>query len=222
MKQVEKEKAIKLRRQGLSLRSITKKVNASKSSVSIWVRSVELSTVQKERLRKNKNSQAIVEKRRATRLLNEEKKREKIIKEAEKEIKKISKKELFLIGLSLYWGEGRKKSRNIVSVSNSDPDLIKIMMKFLKDVCKVPEKKFRGHIHLHPHLDNAKAEKYWSGISGIPKNQFFKTSQQHNKSSKNKKDSLPFGTFDIYVCDTKMFLKIKGWTQGVSKSILSI
>ena len=61
---------------------------------------------------------------------------------------------------------------------------------------------------------------YWSGISQIPTKQFFKTSDQLSKSSKQKKDSLPYGTFSIYICDTSLFLKLSGWMQGVGDNIL--
>lgn len=220
MKKKEKEKAINLRKKGMSVRDITNKVNAAKSSVSRWVRDVKLTKKQKKHLKEKSHSQFVIEKRRKTRIKNEKQKRQKIINKAKKEINNISEKELFLIGISLYWGEGGKTQRGLVRLTNSDSRLIKVMMKFFRDICEVPEDKFRGHIHLHPHLNKNKAENYWSNISGIPKKQFFKTSQQHNKSSKNKKDSLPLGTFTIYVCDTELFLKIKGWTEGLVENII--
>ena len=89
------------------------------------------------------------------------------------------------------------------------------MMIFFRRVCKIPESKFRGYIHLHPHLSQERAENYWSKVAGIPLSQFFKTYNKPNKSSQNKKDSLPFGTFDIYICDTELFLKLKGWREKV-------
>jgi len=87
------------------------------------------------------------------------------------------------------------------------------MMHFFKETCKVPKKKFRGHIFLHPHLNTKKAEKYWHNISGIPLNQFYKTSKQQSRASKGKRDTLPFGTFCIQICNTELFLKIKGWIE---------
>jgi len=83
----------------------------------------------------------------------------------------------------------------------------------------VPNEKFRGHIHIHQHLDYKKAEKYWSSLTGIPLGHFFKTYRKPNIASKHKKDSLPLGTMDIYVCNTELFLKIKGWTEGVCRGV---
>src|SRR5690606_3441724 len=130
----------------------------------------------------------------------EAQKRQAIINKSEKSVPKINTKTLWLIGTMLYWAEGGKTQR-MVRFSNGDPEMIKIMMGYFRQVCEVPESKFRGYIHIHPHLDYGKAEKYWSETSGIPLNQFFKTYRKSNKASQNKKDSLPNGVFDIYVMD---------------------
>jgi len=121
------------------------------------------------------------------------------------------------MGTMLYWAEGGKTQR-MVRFSNGDPEMIKIMMAFFRRVCNVPEEKFRGYIHIHPHLEHTSAETYWSSITGIPLSQFFKTYRKPNKSSQNKKDSLPNGVLDIYVLDTSLFLKITGWARGVFAS----
>lgn len=215
MKTLEKQKAIELRRQGYSINDIRRKLNVAKSSISIWVRDVKLNQKQKQYLAIKGFKSDIVEKRRNTRLVKENTKRQLIIDKAKQDIKNLSEKDLFLIGIIFYWAEGSKTRRGVVEFSNGDPNAIKVMMKFFRNICRVPKKKFRGHIHIHENLDIKKAENYWSVVSEIPLSQFFKTYNKPNKSSKGKKNSLPFGTFSIYVCDTELFLKIKGWIEGV-------
>jgi len=214
----EKEKAIGLRLRGRSIKEIAKQLNVAKSSVSLWVRDIKLTPVQLNKLAEKSHTIVAIEKRRATRLNNERAKRQVVLDLAEKEIKKLSLKDLWLIGVMLYWAEGGKTQRGLVRFSNGDPEMIKIMMVFFRRVCKVPEEKFRGYIHIHPHLDHKKAEKYWAAIMGISLKKFFKTYRKVNTSSKNKKDSLPFGVLDIYICDTKLFLKISGWAKGIFKA----
>jgi hypothetical protein len=92
------------------------------------------------------------------------------------------------------------------------------MMAFFRRVCNVPESKFRGYIHIHPHLDHIKAEEYWSSVSRIPITQFYKTYRKPNKSSQGKRNSLPFGVFDIYIMDINLFLNITGWARGIFSS----
>ena len=220
MKLQEKKLAIILREQGLSMNEIREKIGVSKSSVSLWVRNIQLTDKQKKELSQKGLTKESIEKRRKTRLTRENVRRQIIIDSARKEIKAISEQHLKLIGIALYWAEGGKASRNTVCLSNGDPKVIQLMMKFFKKICKVPKKKFRAHIHIHPHLSIKRAEEYWSKISGIPLTQFYKTYSKPNKSSQSKKDSLPFGTFDIYIHNTELFLKISGWIEGVHKNII--
>lgn len=214
MKTIEKRRAIELRIGGKSINEISKQLGVARSSVSLWVRDIELTTDQKNYLSRKGLLVEVVERRRATRLKNEKYKRDAVINAARKTIPKITNKQLWLIGIMLYWAEGGK-THKLVRFSNSDPRMIKIMMKFFREICNVPEQKFRGYIHIHQHLDHVSAEHYWSLISGIPTNKFYKTYRKPNKSSLGKRDTLPYGTFDIYVLDTNLFYKIIGWSEGI-------
>ena len=215
MKFEEKNLAINLRKQGWSMNEIRNKIGVSKSSISLWVRNIQLTADQKKGLSQKGLTKESIEKRRATRISNENARRQIIVDAAKKEIEDLSEQELKFIGIALYWAEGGKTNRGSVQLSNGDPRIIRLMIKFFKKICKVPDEKFRAHIHIHPHLDIKKAENYWSSVSGIPLNQFYKTYSKPNKASQNKKGSLPFGTFDIYVHNTELFLKIKGWIEGI-------
>jgi transposase-like protein len=220
MKADEQKIARKMRKDGFSIKTIAKELDVSKGSVSRWVNDIILSNLQLQSLRNNSYTTQAIEKRRISRLTKENRRRQIIVDQAKLNIKNdISEEILFFIGVSLYWAEGSKTRRNIVHFSNADPRLIRIMMLFFKRICKVPNLKFRGHVHLHPHLNRKVAESYWSEVSNIPLDQFFKTSQPKNKASQNKKDSLPFGTFNIYVCNTELFLKIKGWMEGIADQL---
>jgi len=215
MKAKKKKSARELRKQGWSLNEIRHKLKIAKSSVSIWVRDIELTSKQKQELSKKGIKKEVIEKRRKTRLNRESTKRQIIIDKAKNELKGFSKRDLWLIGAALYWGEGAKTLRSNVQFSNSDPRSIQLMMQFFQKICNVPKNKFRGHIYLHPHLNTKRAEKYWHNIAGIPLNQFYKTSKQQSRASKKKKDTLPYGTFNIEICNTELFLKIKGWIEKI-------
>ena len=222
MKLKEKNIARELRKKGYSLNEIRDKTGFSKTSISGWVRDIELTKAQRQRLTQKGVQKDAIEKRRKTRLERESARRQVIIDKAKKDIKTLSKKDLFIIGTCLYWAEGGKTERGVVRISNGDPAIIKVMMRYFREICLVSEKKFRGHIHIHPHLDIKRAEKYWSKIAKIPISQFYKTYNKPNKSSKNKRDTLPFGTFDVYVCNTELFLKITGWIEEISHKLVNI
>ena len=219
MKLSERKKAIFLRGKGCSIKEIARALNVSKSSVSLWVKEIGLTQSQKLDLSMRGQRREIIEKRRVTRIKNELIKRRSIIESAKRDISNITEKELLRTGSLLYWAEGGK-TKGIVRFSNGDPRLIEIMMVFFRKICLVPELKFRGYIHIHPHLDSRTAERYWSNISGIPLSQFYKTYNKPNKSSQNKRDSLPHGTFDIYICDSNLLLRITGWIEKIYELIV--
>ncbi len=216
MKLEDKQRAIVLRKKGYSITTIATMVGVSKSSVSLWVRDVGLSKTALEAVKQRSHTSAVIEKRRLTRITNEKKARDAIVASAKLHLTPLTKQELFLVGVALYWGEGSKKKRGMVEFTNSDPLMIRLMKRFLVEVCDVPQSKFRGHVYLHAHLAPSKAEVYWSGISEIPRSQFHKTSIQKN-TRRLQKDTLPFGTFAIVVCDTRLKLLMNGWIQGLGE-----
>jgi len=222
MKLIEKEQAISLRKKGKSINEIVEALGVSKASVSIWVRDIILTQKQKNKLSKNGRSVSSIEKRRESRLINQKNKDDIIIAKARRQINTFSKKDLKLAGILLYLGEGGKTKRGVVRISNSDPLVIKIMMKFFREICLVPEHKFAGHIHTFAQADIKKTELYWSKITGIPTEKFYKTYIKPSSASLQKRKTLPFGTFDIYINDTKLFLTIMTWIQKVIELALNI
>lgn len=206
--------AIKLREQGHSINEIARVLQAAKSSVSIWTQEVTVTSEQLSALRKRAHSPDAIEKRRQARLQSEASKRSVSIASAFDEVGAISARELWLIGTALYWAEGGKTKR-MVRFSNGDPEMIKLMMRYFRESCKVSEDKFRGYIHIHESLDSIAAEQYWSNIADIPLANFYKTYRKPNPSSKGLRQTLPYGVFDIYIADVSLFLKIQGWTQAL-------
>lgn len=221
MKKEEQLKAVALRKEGVSMKEIAKKLQVAKSSISLWVRNVELSKQQLKALKNKTKSLEVVEKRRATRLKNEDARRKAIMVQAGKEIKNISRRDLQIIGLCLYLGEGSKAQRGAAKLANSDPAVIKIMMRYFREICHVPEKKFRAHIHTYSHLNVEEAEVYWSKVSGIPRGQFYKTYSKPSIASKGKKDSTPYGTVDLTVCSTELYLQIMGQIEKIKRVLVS-
>lgn len=201
------------------MRDIAKKLHVSKASVSLWVRDVPLTKAQRRKLSKNGFSIDAIEKRRLARINRTKRAHQAIMNNAAKAIPALSQREVWLLGVALYWGEGGKTNHGCARLSNSDPAVIQFMMRFFREACKVPEEKFRGHVHTFSHLNKQRAEKYWSEVSGIPRKQFFKTYTKPSIASKKKKDSLPYGTFQIYVNDTKLFLTIMGWIEKLKSFV---
>lgn len=217
MKVYEKKQAIILRKQGLAIGEIASKLNVSKSSVSYWVRDIRLTKEQRLKLNANGHSVEAIEKRRLARLANTQIRRNAVAKAATEEAFLLTTVPLWCVGVSLYWGEGGK-TQNTVRIANSDPDVIVTMMRFFREVCLVSEKKFHGHVHTFAHCNVNKAENYWSRISGISRDKFFKTYKKQSSSSKNKRNTLPYGTFQIYVHDSDFFFRMMAWIEYLKQN----
>ena len=217
MRAKERKEARRLRECGLSIREIAEKIGCAKSSVSEWVSDIALSPEQIERLdQKQDRARAKAANHPNSPKAVWAKIRNDISKAASQEIAdNCSIDVLKVVGSALYWAEGYKQSVNMVSFSNSDPGMIALAMKFFRQVCGVSETKFRGVVHIHPHLDKDRAERFWSNTSGIPLSQFHKTQFGISKASKNKRDTLPLGTFGIIVCDARLKSRIDGWIKGI-------
>ena len=212
MKVDERQKAIRMRKQGVAMAEIARRLGVAKSSVSYWVRDVTLSRAQYDRLKANSHSFDAIEKRRTARLANTDQRRKLVKQNALRDIDKRITDPLWCIGVSLYWGEGGK-TQQTARLSNSDPAVIRTMMCFFRDVCKIEESKFRGHIHTFSHSNTKKAEQYWSKVSGIPTEKFYKTYVKQSSASKQKRNTLPYGTFQIYVHDSDFFFTLMAWIE---------
>lgn len=214
MKFKERIKAQKLRRKGFSYKEILKHMKVSKSTLSIWLREIELTDDQKNRLL-NKAERAIydVAKRKVAARI---KKTNDIIKSAIKEVQFLKHNPLFLVGMALYWAEGAKNSSEGVKFSNSDEKMIVLIMRWFREICKVPEGKFRVHIHMHSLHCRKNIINYWSKITGISKSQFYKPYIKKT-SLGQRKNILYNGTCLAIVNDKSLFRKIMGWKIGVQE-----
>ena len=219
MRRLEKIEARKLREQGKSIKEIEKLIGIRRSSISVWVRDISLTAVQKRRLAGRGHSLEVTERRRQSRLSNETRLRTQFLHEGFRDIETVKEIDLLMLGIGLYWGEGSKTNRGSIELSNTDPRVIRIHVLFLTSVFKFPMSKIHAHVGLHSHLSIKKAERYWSKVSGIPLRQFQKTSMQRSKGGKGERDRLPFGTFTVGVYDTAARIRLEGWIQAVYKRL---
>lgn len=218
----EKGEAIKLRKKGFSYNEILKQIPVAKSTLSLWLRNVGLAKRQRQRLTRKKLAGAKRgwEARQRKRILVTE----KIKKKARIEVKKISERDLWMIGTALYWGEGAKeRSRGTtVRLGNSDPFLIRVFLIWLRDICKIPREDIYFWIYLHETAKNRTREvqKYWARITNFPIDNFQRIVWKKNKIRTNRKNigKKYYGLIRVSVKkSTNLNRKIQGWIEGVSK-----
>jgi hypothetical protein len=119
-----------------------------------------------------------------------------------------------------YWCEGSKTDDHLVKFTNSDSHLIRLIVKWLMISCGVSKARIRIHLRVHKDVDIDKAKEYWSNITDVPLNQFYRTTIKESESYGKRSNRLPNGIASIIVCDTMLFYRIKGWIQALSENLL--
>lgn len=212
----EKLEALKLRREGWSYNLIQKKVGVAKSTLSEWLRDVPY-----------KPNRIVTQRiKLATEQLTTARRKDKLTSlmnahsEAIGELYHLTKRDLWMVGLGLYIGEGRKTTGQ-VGFSNSDPKAIMIIMAWFRDVIGLETDNFALRLHLYPDNNEIESKKYWSKITKIPSSQFQKThiDVRNNKGAK-KRNMLPYGTIHVVIRANGnprngvfLFRKIMFWSE---------
>lgn len=167
-----------LRQGGLTYGEIQKKLHVKipNSTLSYWCKNIVLSDTQTCRIEKliirnrsaARNMAVMANKIRRNKYLNS------IYKENLNLKKLIRDKNIAKIALSLlYLAEGTKNQGSI-TFGNSNPDIILLFLHLLKQCYLLDLKKFRCTVQCRADANISALEKFWSRITGIPKNQFYK------------------------------------------------
>jgi len=225
---ITKTKAIDLRLKGKSYSEISKSLNVPKSTLSGWLSDIVLSDEARKIIatRTNKKSFTLLLRRNRLQTIRAKGRADNIRKRASEEIGKLGETKLFYVGIALYWAEGHKRlmkrngrliTSHPISLTNSDPALIRVFIKFLNKFCDVPIGKIKASLRLYKHLDEKEMIDFWSKKTGISIENFGKTYYGISKSSSHKRpiDQLPFGTIQIRVSDTALFYRILGWIDAL-------
>ena len=216
-----KKQAFKLRIKGYSYNLIHQKLGVSKSTLSEWFREtpytpnlqvlnrIKNGPIKSARARHNQKVNAIL----AARKLGIE------------EIGRLSKRDLWMIGIGLYMGEGTK-SYEIIRIINSDPKIIKLAIYWFRYICGLDKENITIALHIYPDNNENSCIRYWQKITGLPRKNFRKTQIDKRQDKKAiKKHKLPFGTIHITIVSkgniekgVKLYRKIEGWMLGVQNN----
>ena len=222
-----KDIAVSLRKSGRTYGEIIEALKVPKSTACSWLKGVKLpASLKKQILERSREKwrKNIIAYNKVYGKIRSQKAaeiREGYAREAYEEIKKISEGELKLIGASLFWAEGNKKNRNALCFSNSDPAIIKVMMKFFRNICRIPDEKIKPKTHIYPGIDYPKTLEFWSKTTGLSQNSFYPPQIQISRLSRHKRprNTLPFGTLHITAGNTEITSKVRGWIQGIAEKI---
>jgi hypothetical protein len=194
----------KLRSEGLSVRDIERRLGVARSSVSLWVRDVDLTPDQREALRMRPRRGR--DRFRLRRIEHQDAGRATA----------RCREPLHAMGCMLFWAEG-SRSINYAQITNSDPPLLRLAADFLREYFNVPDEKFRVACNLF--ADHAERqyeiEQFWLDELRLPRTCLTKSSvNRYSRYSKRKRlNKLPYGTCRLTVCDVRIAQYLYGAIQ---------
>ncbi|MDP4007077.1 MAG: hypothetical protein Q8P55_00570 [bacterium] len=223
---LQKTRVQRLRRAGFSFSQIAKRLKIEKGgSLSMWSKDIKLTPAQRTRLKKReisgeiKGSKRAKAKRAGSRIIETAFLRKKSIKE----IGVLTERDLFILGVGMYWSEGYTyPGGEQVGFTNSDPKLILLILKWFKEICKISKERITLHIKVNKlHQKRIpEIESYWSKLTRIPFHQFTKTTIIKTKPNKIYPHPETYmGTLRITVKQgTSLRRKIHGWIEGLIRN----
>ena len=126
-----------------------------------------------------------------------------------KEKLKSSEEQLKIAGIMLYWAEGTLIG-STVDFTNSNPRMVKVFLRFLREVCGVDNTRLRIYLYAYAYQDLGKLKSYWSSLTGVPVSQFTKPYVRiGNPNASGRK--LLYGLVHVRYNDKRLLENIKAW-----------
>jgi transcriptional regulator with XRE-family HTH domain len=215
VKTKERVRARELRRsEGWSIKQIARELAVSRSSVSLWVRDIELTEAQRAALlernpafnRQHSGWLVVSARRREARL------------HAQEEGRALARRgdPLHIAGCMFYWAEG-SKSRNALQFCNSDPEMVRFFLRFLRVYFPLRDEEIRVTCYLYADHERRQQqiEEYWLSLLGLDRSSLCRSVVNRiSRSSKGKRfKMLPYGTCRTTINRTAVVQSVWGSIQ---------
>lgn len=198
----DKQKAIELRQVGKTYSEIRMELSLSKSTLSGWLRNCPLTSEQLILLQENTNKRrySAREKTSITKRVKRQNRLDMLYNNLKKNSLPLSNKELFLSGLFLYWGEGGKTERSMISISNTDPGVLMFSLLWMVMSLGIPKEKIQVRLNLYDDMIIEEAIDYWSKTLNMPRVQFGKS-----YIKKSTRESLSYKGYGHGTCILRVY-----------------
>ncbi len=214
----DKSLAFTLRKQGKSYRQISTELNVAVSTLSNWFKGIDFSEDIKKKLTEAAIDTSTIHIKALNRARGDT--LEALYMRAEiealEEMKAYGNEPLFTTAVATYWGEGEKTSKNQIRLTNTDPMMLKVFMKFLLKICAVPKEKIRVAMFIYSDLNEEVCHDYWS--THLDLKAFHKTMVL---PSRCKARRLQYGICTIIVSNSYLKKKMLVWIDQLPKIILN-
>lgn len=214
-----RDRAEAMRLEGKSYREIQAALGIPKSTLSNWLSDVALTDEQQAALDDRRGGGA---RNRAVAIRAGRIRRTEVIQEeAAREIGSISDRELFLLGVMLYWAEGSKEKpwgrATQMALINSDPDVIRLFVRWLALIgIEASDLIFR--LSIHESADVEAAHAFWRDVVAGDESQWRTVSlKRHRPQTVRQNTGASYhGCLVVSVRrSTDLNRRVAGWWAGI-------
>ncbi|WP_206507475.1 hypothetical protein [Streptomyces chrestomyceticus] len=215
-------RARELRGRGMTYDAIQVELGVSKSSISLWVRDMP-----RPPRRTREQASAIGKRGWEETLRRRDEERQRTKRVAADEIGAMGDRDLFLVGVGLYWSEGSKSKphnpQERVTFINSDPGMIQVFVAWLSLLGVAPEH-MQFRVQIHESADIGAAERYWADLVGVDVTSLARTTlKRHNPKTVRKNVGEGYhGCLVVRVRQSAdLYRRIEGWWYGIVGGVRS-
>ncbi len=206
----DKDHIFKLRKEGKSYRQIQKETGVSRATLGAWFKDVEWS---RHILVANKEKNLEECKERVFRMNESRKIRlkdqyDKAEVEAALDYETYKKEPLFWAGLMAYAGEGDKRTRHLVRITNSEFYIHTIFIEFALKYMGISREIVKIGLLIYPDHNESLCKEMWSNILHVSRENFHKTQVLQGKE---KVKRLQYGIGMSIISSTELKRKILVW-----------
>lgn len=187
-----KETAKRMRANGISLGDISRKLDITKSTLSFWCKDIVLTEYAIKKIKTKGKMKSIRGLLRYSELKRKERMERNILqkKEGAVTLGSLSNRDVLMIGLGLYWGEGYKYENGEFGFTNSNSLMIRFYFKWLK-LWDIEKDSLIFHLTLNEFFrkEESSIKSFWINFLNVKKEQFSKTTYiQTNLKKASMKD----------------------------------
>jgi hypothetical protein len=194
-----REKARTLRTERhLSIIEIAARLGLPKTTIYYWVRDLPLG-----RPRRSSNLAATRAMQRKYRLI-----REQAYADGAEQFDRLAIDPTFRDFVCLYMAEGSKRSRNVVAIGNSDPSIVKLAARWMREFST---KKLRYSIQFHADQDLGTLTAFWAGQLGVAAGSIRLQRKSNSNHLTGRTWRSQWGVLTVWAGDTAFRARLEAW-----------
>ena len=207
-----REKAIELRRKDMTIDEIAERLAMPRGTIYSWVRDIEITRKPGWKHRTEAQTQGTKAMQRSFAA-----KRDYAYQCGRTEFASLAEDPTFRDFVCLYIGEGYKRCRNRVSIANSDPLVVELAHRWIKELTT---NKMSWSIQYHADQNLGMLKEFWASRLRIEPEEIRFQRKSNSNHLTGRTWRSEFGVLTVTANDTQLRARIEGWIDEMKKSWL--